>query len=131
MDREALKVQVQADESQTLSSLGNINSAIAAYYHDNGAIPRDIQSLVPKYLFEIPIVELGIPGYRNARLVTVYPSTILRNGRVDGGKIKNTGGWGYVIRGHQVIAFVDSTAPLRYPLNPHAPKYWYQQSGAQ
>ncbi len=131
MDKEASKIQVQADESQTLSFLGNIDSAIAAYYHDQGTIPPDIQSLVPKYLFEIPIVEMGIPSYRSTRLVTVYPPTILKNGQVDGSKIKNTGGWGYVVSGSQVIAFVDATAPLRYPLDSNAPKYWYQQSGAK
>ena len=131
MDAEASKVRVQADESQTLSFLGNIDSAIAAYYHDTGSIPPDIKSLVPKYLFEIPIVELGLTDYRNTRMVTVYPPSILKDGRVNGEKIKNTGGWGYVVNGNQVIAFVDSTAALRYPLDTHAPKYWYQQSGAR
>ncbi len=131
MDAEASKAQVQAEESQTLSFLGNIDSAIAAYYHDTSSIPPDIKSLVPKYLFEIPIVELGLPDYRNTRMVTVYPPSILKDGRVNGKKIKNTGGWGYVVNGNQVIAFVDSTAVLRYPLDAHAPKYWYQQSGAR
>lgn len=130
MDDAATKIEVRADESQTLSFLGNIDSAIAAYYQDQHKIPENLDVLVPKYLFEIPLVELGIPGHHNTRRVTVYGPEVLRNGHIDGGKIKDTGGWGYVVNGRQVIAFVDCTQPLRDPLSPSAPRFWYQQVGA-
>jgi hypothetical protein len=131
MDNAVFKAEVKAAETQTLSFLGHIDSSIAAYYQAEKKIPKSLDALVPKYLFEIPIVELGLPTHHDTRTVAVYPPSILKNGKIDGRKIKDTGGWGYVVNGRQVIVFVDCTQPLKYPLSPSAPRFWYQQTGAQ
>lgn len=109
VDANVRQMELTASESHTFSSLSHIDDALSAYVKDNHRIPESLDLLVPKYLAEIPAVELGIHGYSDKARVTIYPPTVLRDGQVDGMLIKDTGGWGYVYNDHQVVVFVDCT----------------------
>lgn len=109
VDANVAAVELQAKEAHTLSSLSKLDDAIAAYIKDTRRIPTNLEALVPKYIGEVPDVELGLRGYRDTTKVTIYPPTILRDGQIDGMLIKDTGGWGYVYNDRQVVVFVDCT----------------------
>ncbi len=123
VDATVAAVEQKAKESQTIGNLAKINDAIGAYVKDTRRIPENLDLLVPKYLAEIPTVELGLRGYRDKAKVTIYPPTVLRDGQVDGMLIKDTGGWGYVYNDRQVVVFVDCTHKNA------AGRAWYLERG--
>lgn len=108
----ARRVERQIKEDRTRSSLAKIESSIADYVHAEHKIPANLDILIPRYLAEIPTVELGLRGFRDNNAVTIYPPTIMRAGRIDGTRIKNTGHWGYVFNDAQLILFVDCTRQM-------------------
>lgn len=97
----------QAKEIHTLSSLAKFEESISAYYQTENKIPVNLQKLIPKYIAAIPSVETGV--HQDSNKILVYPRDVLRDGQIDGSKLKDSGGWGYVFNERQVIIFVDCT----------------------
>jgi hypothetical protein len=102
-------VEYKVKESRTLSSLAKIETSIAAYIEHEKKIPANLEALVPSYLAEIPTVELGMVRHRDTTDVRTYPASVLRDGAVDGSKLRDSGKWGYVHNERQVVIFVDCT----------------------
>ncbi len=77
----------KAKEGSTKQKLGQLRSAIAAYYGEHqGVYPTDdLSSLVPQYIEKIP--QANVPGYAPTNHVTV--------GTYEQAYTK-TGGWAYV-----------------------------------
>ncbi|MBI3289273.1 MAG: hypothetical protein HYZ74_07120, partial [Elusimicrobia bacterium] len=55
--------------------------------------------------------------------IEVYSPTILRDGQVDGSRIRGSGHWGYVFNDYQVVVFVDCLKPSLRGVP------WYQVRG--
>ena len=124
VDQNVRDAETRAQESRTLSSLAKIEESVATYVKTEKSIPESLDQLIPKYLAEVPPVEIGVRWHRDTALVKVYPETILRDGQIDGSQLKDTGRWGYVHNERQVVVFIDCTHQSRqgHP--------WYQTHGA-
>lgn len=123
VEQSVLDAETRARESRTLSSLAKLEEAVAAFVSREHRIPNAIDDLVPKYLAEIPSIDIDARGHRENNLVRSYPSDVLRGGQIDGSRLKDTGRWGYVHSDHQVVIFIDCTHQSRrgHP--------WYQEHG--
>ena len=123
VETEIEKSERYARESRTLSHLAALEAGISDFVKAESRIPTSLQQLVPKFIAEIPTVELAIPGHRPTSETQHYPSDVIRNGAVDGTRIWDTGRWGYVYNDRQVIVFVDCTHLSSRN------KPWYQERG--
>lgn len=110
-------------ESRTLSSLAAIERSLNDYIRAKKGIPAKLDLLLPEYLAEIPAVVTGIIGHKDNSRVYYYKSDIIQGGQIDGARIDDTGGWGYVYNDQRVIIFVDCT---HQTLNGGL---WYQMRG--
>ncbi|MHB2025299.1 MAG: hypothetical protein ACYCPQ_01475 [Elusimicrobiota bacterium] len=108
-EKSVRREEITAKESKTLASLSEIEEALRDYYTQEKRIPANISDLVPQYLPEIPTLELGVPQHRNTNRVTLYKPSILVDGNINGARIADTGGWGYVHTDRQIVVFVDCT----------------------
>jgi hypothetical protein len=115
--------EARSRQSRTMSSLSKLEEAVASFVKIENRIPKNLFELVPKYLAEMPPAELGVRGHRDRDTVKIYPSTVLRDGQIDGSQIKDTGGWGYVHSDNQIVIFIDCTHQSRDG------KLWYQEHG--
>ena len=102
------EVEKRAKEDRTLSSLAKLEEGVASYYNGEKKIPKNLDVLVPKYLAEMPVVEIGQRHWDSAK-VQVYPADILKDGQIDGSMLRDTGRWGYVYTDRQVVVFIDCT----------------------
>lgn len=118
------KTDSLARESRTLSGLAKIEESIAAYLRTERKIPPNIELLIPKYLAEVPSVDIPVRGHKETNGVKIYDARVLRDGKVDGSQVEDGGGWGYVFNDRQVVVFVDCT----HPASNGQP--WYSQKGA-
>lgn len=109
VDANVQQLEITAGESRTLSSLAKIEESLANYIETEKKIPATLDVLIPKYLAAMPTVEIHVRGHHDTDKVQIYPSTILRDGQIDGAQLRDTGRWGYVFNDHQVIVFVDCT----------------------
>jgi hypothetical protein len=117
------EADTRARESRTLSGLAKLEEGLSDYVKAEKKIPKRLEDLIPKYLAEMPTVELPVRGHQDTARVEVYPPEVLRDGRVDGSRLKDTGRWGYVFNDRQVVVFVDCTHKSgRGPA-------WYQERG--
>ena len=105
-DKAASAEDASIRETKARTSLGRLEAAIADYYKLEKRIPPKLDLLVPKYIAEIPSVDLPACG-RESESVEYYAPDVMRGGQVDGSRIKGRGGWGYVYNDRQVIVFVD------------------------
>lgn len=112
--------RIKEDKVKTI--LGRFESAIADYYKTEKRIPAKLGSLVPKYMAEIPELDLPACG-RETDKIQEYPATILRDGQVDGSRLRGSGRWGYVYNDRQVVVFVDCLKPSTEGVP------WYQVRG--
>jgi hypothetical protein len=110
-------------ESRTLSALAKLESSVSDYVKAEGKIPAKLDVLVPKYLAEIPAVDIAIRGHRENSGVQYYDASVIRDGQVDGTQLKDSGRWGYVHNDRQVIMFVDCTHQTSKGT------LWYQERG--
>lgn len=110
-------------ESRTLSSLAAIERSLNDYIRAKKGIPGKLDLLLPEYLAEIPAVVTGVLGHKDSSRVRYYQAGIISGGQVDGARIDDTGGWGYVYNDHQVIVFVDCTHKTMKGM------LWYQMRG--
>ena len=114
--------EARVREDRTRTALRALESAVADYVKAEKAIPATLDPLVPKNLAGIPTLDIPACGGESDE-VKVYPSDALRNGQVDGTRLKGTGHWGYVFNDRQVVVFVDCLKPT----SKGAP--WYQERG--
>ena len=105
-EKETKAADVRMREDKVRSGLSKLEASLADYTKAEGRIPTKLASLVPKYLAEIPF--LDIPGCgRETDKVELYAPDVLRGGQIDGSRIKGSGRWGYVYNDRQVVIFVD------------------------
>jgi hypothetical protein len=121
-EKEAGAVESRVREDNARSSLGKIETSLADYYKSVGSIPPNLDKLVPKYLAEVPALNLPACG-RETNKVEYYPPDILRDGQVDGTRIRGTGRWGYVYNDSRVVVFVDCLKPSSRGVP------WYRERG--
>ncbi len=95
-------MQSLAQEAAARASLSQLRVAEKLYEGDNnGAFPKDLAALSPKYLPQTPPLLLGQVHPRTAA-VTVYGAEACSGSKADGQRIlgtalKDTGGWGLVV----------------------------------
>ena len=94
-------LSVKSGEGVTKGNLGSLKSAAAIYYGDaEGQYPATLDALVgPKYIPAIP--KTKIDAHMETNVVTLYGAEVCTGKteygtQIDAGKIKDTGGWGYV-----------------------------------
>lgn len=121
-EKEAGAADLRMREDAARSSLGKIETSLSDYVKTERTIPSKLEKLVPKYLGEIPTLNLPACG-RETNRVEVYPPSILRDGQVDGTRIRGTGRWGYVYNDARVVVFVDCLKPSSRDVP------WYQERG--
>ena len=121
-DKETRANEVRVKEDRARSSLAQFEARLADYTKAEKRIPAKLGMLVPKYLGEIPVLDLPLCG-RETSQIEVYPPQILRDGQVDGSRIRGTGRWGYVFNDYQVVIFVDCLKPSLRGVP------WYQERG--
>ena len=121
-DKETSATEARVKEDRVRSSLAQIETRLADYTKTEKKIPTKLQSLVPKYLGEIPSLDLPVCG-RESSKVEIYPADVLRDGQVDGSRIRGTGRWGYVFTDDRIVVFVDCLKPSLRGIP------WYQERG--
>jgi hypothetical protein len=110
IEEQSGKVDTSAQENDARISLGQIENALAGYVKTEKSVPSDLDALVPKYLADLPPVDVPVCGSRKEGSQN-YPSSVLRDGQVDGTRIKGTGLWGYVHNDERVVVFIDCLKP--------------------
>ncbi len=121
-EKETSANEMKVKEDRARSSLAQLEARLSDYTKTEKKIPSKLESLVPKYLGEIPTLDLPVCG-RESNKVEVYPPDILRDGTIDGSRLRGSGHWGYVYSDYQIVIFVDCLKPsLR-----GTP--WYQERG--
>lgn len=109
-------------EDRARMSLRALEAALADYVKAENRIPEKLDLLVPKYLAAIPPLDVPTCGGETDKVQT-YPSNILRDGQVDGSRLRGTGRWGYVYDTGRVVIFVDCLKPSTKGIP------WYQERG--
>ncbi len=121
-DKETSANEARVKEDRARSSLAQLETRLSDYTKTEKKIPAKLENLVPKYLAEIPTLDLSACGHETSQ-VEIYSAQILRDGQVDGSRIKGTGRWGYVFNENQVVIFVDCLKPSLRGVP------WYQERG--
>ncbi len=121
-DKETSANETRVKEDGTRSSLAQLETRLGDYIKTEKIIPEKLERLVPKYLAEIPALDLPVCGKESSK-VEVYRPDILRDGQVDGSRIRGTGHWGYVHNDNRIVIFVDCLKPSLRGLP------WYQERG--
>lgn len=114
--------EAKVKEDRVRSSLAQLEARLSDYTKTEKKIPTKLEKLVPKYLAEIPSLDLPVCGYETSK-VEVYPPEILRDGQVDGSRLRGTGRWGYVFTDDRIVIFVDCLKPSLRGVP------WYQERG--
>jgi hypothetical protein len=82
-------------EGEAKGNLGSVRSALSIYYGDHdGAYPKTLDELVPKYLPEIPKLEL--PDHKRTAAVRVLTEYEGGSDKDAQKYVKDTGGWLYL-----------------------------------
>jgi len=123
LERNFRESERRVRETRTISSLVEMETALDGYVKHERRIPEKLDVLIPKYLAEVPTVD--VTGHRETNYVKYYPSDLLRDGQIDGTRLQDTGRWGYVHNDRQVVIFVDCTHPSGRG------RPWYKERGAQ
>ena len=121
-DKETSANESRVKEDRVRSSLAQLEARLSDYTQTEKKIPAKLDTLVPKYLAEIPTLDLPVCG-RESNKVEVYPPEILRDGQVDGSRLRGTGRWGYVFTEDRIVIFVDCLKPSLRGVP------WYQERG--
>ncbi|MBI4376888.1 MAG: hypothetical protein HY549_10620 [Elusimicrobia bacterium] len=103
------RAEIRSKESQTLSALAKLEEGLSAFTRAERRIPKSLDKLIPKYLAEIPAVETST--HKENSSVMIYPPNVLRDGQIDGSRLRDTGGWGYIATQRQIVVFIDCTHP--------------------
>lgn len=121
-DKETSANEARVKEERVRSSLAQLETRLADYTKTENKIPNKLETLVPKYLGEIPTLDLPVCG-RESNKVEVYSPEILRDGTIDGSRLRGTGRWGYVFTDERIVIFVDCLKPSLRGVP------WYQERG--
>ena len=121
-DKETSANEMKVKEDRARSSLAQLEARLSDYTKSEKKIPSKLESLVPKYLGEIPTLDLPVCG-RESNKVEVYPPDVLRDGTIDGSRLRGSGHWGYVYSDYQIVIFVDCLKPSLHGTP------WYQERG--
>ena len=121
-DKETGTNETRVKEDRARSSLAQIESSLFDYTKAEKKIPASLNPLVPKYLAAVPPIDLPVCG-RESEKVEIYSADILRDGQVDGTRLRGTGRWGYVFNSERVVIFVDCLKPALDGVP------WYQVRG--
>jgi hypothetical protein len=121
-DKETSANEARVKEDRVRSSLAQLEARMADYTKTEKKIPEKLEKLVPKYLAEIPALDLPACG-RETNKVETYRPDVLRDGQVDGSRIRGTGRWGYVFNDRQIVIFIDCLKPSLRGVP------WYQERG--
>jgi hypothetical protein len=121
-DKETSADDARIREDKARTSLRTLESAVADYIKTEQRIPEKLDLLVPKYLSQIPSLDIPACGGESGQ-VQNYPPSILRDGQVDGSALRGTGRWGYVYDDARVVVFIDCLKPSS------AGVPWYQMRG--
>ena len=121
-DKETRADDARVREDKTRTALSTLESAVADYVKAERNIPATLDPLIPKYLAGIPALDIPACGGESDE-VSVYPSSVLQGGQVDGKRLKGTGHWGYVFNDRQVVVFVDCLKPSAKG------QPWYKEHG--
>lgn len=121
-DKETSANEAKVKEDRVRSSLAQLETRMADYTKTEKKIPAKLELLVPKYLAEIPTLDLPVCGHESNK-VEVYSPVILRDGQVDGSRLKGSGHWGYVFTEERIVIFVDCLKPSLRGVP------WYQERG--
>ena len=121
-DKDTRASDVSVLEDKARMSLRALESALADYVKAENRIPEKLDLLVPKYLSSVPFLDIPACGGETEK-VQNYPSTVLRDGQVDGSRLRGTGRWGYVYDDTRVVVFVDCLKPSGKGIP------WYQERG--
>lgn len=121
-DKETSANEARVKEDRVRSSLAQLEARLSDYTKTEKKIPAKLEKLVPKYLAEIPSLDLPVCGHETSK-VEVYPPEILRDGQVDGSRLRGTGRWGYVFTDDRIVIFVDCLKPSLRGVP------WYQERG--
>ena len=121
-DKETSANEAKVKEDRVRSILAQLESSLSDYTKAEKKIPAKLESLVPKYIAGIPTLDLPVCGHESNK-VEVYKPDILRDGQVDGSRIRGSGHWGYVYSDYQVVIFVDCLKPSLKGVP------WYQERG--
>jgi hypothetical protein len=109
-DKETSADDARVLEDKTRVGLRALESAVSDYVKMEQKVPEKLDLLIPKYLAEIPSLDIPACGGESSR-VQNYPPAVLRDGQVDGSAIRGTGRWGYVYDEARVVVFVDCLKP--------------------
>ena len=109
-EKETRAAETKIKEEKVRSNLSKLESSLADYAKAEKRIPSKLSFLIPKYLAEMPLLDIPACGRETDR-VEIYSPEVLRGGQVDGTRIKGTGRWGYVYNQRQVVIFVDCLKP--------------------
>jgi hypothetical protein len=109
LDQEARDIDQVVKETKTFSALAKIETALDEYLRTEGKVPAKLTDLIPKYLADIPSVELVGARHKDTSAVQYYPGGVIRDERIDGSQLRDSGKWGYAFTEKQVIIFVDCT----------------------
>lgn len=95
-------------ESRTLSRLAALDLLVNDAVKGGYEVPEKLDELARQYLAGMPAVELGLPEFhRDTNEVEYYPSSVIRDGKLDGARLKDTGRWGYARNERQALLFID------------------------
>ncbi|MFI5363831.1 MAG: hypothetical protein ACHQ49_17860 [Elusimicrobiota bacterium] len=122
-DRETRADDIRVREDKARMNLSTLESAVADYVKTERRTPENLDVLIPKYLAEMPSLDVPACGGESSK-VKIYPPSVLRDGQVDGSSIKGTGWWGYAFDEDRVVVFVDCLKPALSGVP------WYQVRGA-
>jgi hypothetical protein len=122
-EKDASAADLRVREDRARAGLGKLEASLADFVKTEKRIPAKLEELIPKYLGELPTV--NVPGCgRETDKSETYGPEILRGGQVDGSRLKGTGRWGYVFNESRVVVFVDCVKPSSRGVP------WYQERGA-
>jgi uncharacterized RDD family membrane protein YckC len=110
------ELATKSGEGATKGNLGMLRSSLSIYYGDaEGQYPATLEALIPKYLPAIPKTKLD--AHMETNVWTPYGAEVCTGKteygtEIDSTKLKDTGGWGYVVDAKAKcygMVFVDCT----------------------
>lgn len=110
-------------ESRTLSNLAALEAALGQFIAKEGKAPAKLEELIPKYISELPPLELGFLGHKTGKGSLRYPPELIQNEILEGSRLEDSGLWGYAGSGLKGKVFVDCSHSTSRGI------LWYREKG--
>ena len=123
VESEIQDAERRAHEDRTRSALAAMEVGLADFLKAEGGVPAKLDALIPKYLSEIPVADVGLRAHSASADVKYYPAEVIQDEMVDGTRLRDTGRWGFAFNGRRAILFVDCTHKTTLG------ELWYQVRG--